>query len=138
MVVHANVVSQILSAALDERPLIQVWSWRKELFWAFSWSFVGSSVTWKLLQVKLWGKKLLLIAPVIVIATATGTVIASSYIAFLYGWWIPTVSPTLAFVVSAIVSTIFYKQWELEGANEKLQEYSLTLEQKGCQRRIYC
>jgi len=43
VVVHAHAVSQILSAVLDQRPLIRTWSELGEVLWIFAWS-VGSGL----------------------------------------------------------------------------------------------
>ncbi|BAY33211.1 two-component hybrid sensor and regulator [Nostoc carneum NIES-2107] len=130
VVLHANLTSQILSAALDGRPLIKVWSFHAEWLWVLCWSFISSSLTWQLLHVKSFGKWRLPGLPIVGIIFASVTLLGSSYLAFLAGWWIPSVSPLLAVIVCGIVITIFYKQSQLEKANEELQEYSYTLEQK--------
>ncbi|MEQ8381314.1 MAG: CHASE2 domain-containing protein [Coleofasciculus sp. A1-SPW-01] len=41
IIVHAQMISQILSAVLDSRPLLQVWSQYIEILWIGGWSFVG-------------------------------------------------------------------------------------------------
>ncbi|MBD2212561.1 CHASE2 domain-containing protein [Nostoc linckia FACHB-104] len=130
VVLHANLTSQILSAALDGRPLIQVWSSHREWLWVLCWSFISSSLTWQLLHVKSFGKWRLPGLPIVGIIFAAATVLGSSYLAFLAGWWIPSISPLLAVLLCGIVITNFYKQSQLEKANEELQEYSYTLEQK--------
>ena len=61
---------------------------------------------------------------------AVGTLIISCYGSFIIGWWIPIVSPFIALISSAIIVSNFHKHWQLEQANEKLQEYSRTLEVK--------
>ncbi len=129
VVIHAHLVSQILSAALDGRAMINVLSSEGEWLWILFWSFTGSCVSWKLLQVNLrkrrfWGLSIL------GISIAVGILIVSSYGSFLIGWWIPTVSPVIALISSAIIASNFHKQWQLKQANEKLQEYSRTLEVK--------
>ncbi|PZV14280.1 MAG: transmembrane sensor domain protein [Leptolyngbya sp.] len=43
VVVHAHAVSQILSAVLDQRPLIRSWSNLGEVLWIFAWS-IGSGL----------------------------------------------------------------------------------------------
>lgn len=45
---QAHFLSQILSAALDGRGGINVWSNSAELVWILFWSWVGASVSWKL------------------------------------------------------------------------------------------
>ncbi|MBD2356060.1 CHASE2 domain-containing protein [Tolypothrix sp. FACHB-123] len=130
VIIHANLISQILSAALDRRTLIRVWSFSAEWLWVLCWSFVSTGATWKLLQVKSLGRQRLGGFPIFAIAFATCVLLSSSYLAFLLGWWIPSVTPALALIVSAIVTTNSYKQLQLKQANEQLQEYSQTLEQK--------
>ncbi|BAY98410.1 two-component hybrid sensor and regulator [Tolypothrix tenuis PCC 7101] len=130
VVLHANLTSQILSAALDSRPLIQVWSYHAEWLWVLCWSFISSILTWQLLHVKSFGKWRLPGLPIVGIIFAAATLLGSSYFAFLAGWWIPSISPLLAVLICGIVITNFYKQSQLEKANEELQEYSYTLERK--------
>ncbi|MBW4508702.1 MAG: CHASE2 domain-containing protein [Scytonematopsis contorta HA4267-MV1] len=125
VVVHANIVSQILSAAQEGRPIIKILSSEAEWLWVLCWSFFSSVSVWKFLQMKSVGTKLLFGLPILAVIP-----ISSSYIAFTLGLWIPSVSPSLALIISAIVTTIFHHQWKLEEANKKLQGYSLTLEQK--------
>ncbi len=45
VMLHAQMVSQILSAALEERSLIRVWVWEGELLWVGVWSLTGSLLT---------------------------------------------------------------------------------------------
>jgi len=130
VVIHANLISQILSAVFGEKPLIRVWSSGAECLWVFCWSSISSGVTWKLLQIKPIGKQKLQGLPILGITFAISTLLSSSYLAFLAGWWIPSVSPLLALIASAIVTINFHKQSQLERANEQLQEYSRTLERK--------
>ncbi|MDJ0619301.1 MAG: CHASE2 domain-containing protein [Calothrix sp. MO_192.B10] len=130
VVVHANLVSQIVSAAIDGRPLIQIWSSSGEWLWVICWSFIGSGVSWQLLQINSTRKRSLWGLPILGMALATGSLVISSYGIFLSGWWIPMVSPALALVVSAIVTSNFYKQNQLQQANRQLQSYSRNLEEK--------
>ena len=39
--------SQIISAALDNRPLLWVWSKWTEALWIYCWSIVGGILAWK-------------------------------------------------------------------------------------------
>ncbi len=130
VVIHANLISQILSAAFDGRPLIRVWSSKAEWLWVLGWSFISSSITWKLLEIQTISQRKLPGLPLLGIILAIATLLSSTYLAFLVGWWIPTVSPLLALIVSAIVTTNFHKQSQLAQANQQLQEYSQTLERK--------
>ncbi len=130
VVVHANLVNQIVSAAIDDRPLIQIWSSSAEWLWVICWSFIGSGVSWQLLQINSTRKRSLWGLPILGMALAIGSLVISSYGIFLSGWWIPVVSPVLALIVSAIVTSNFYKQNQLQQANQQLQSHSRNLEEK--------
>ncbi len=104
VVIHANLIGQILSAVLDGRPLINVWSKPKECLWIFLWSFIGAALTWRL-------QSLQAIACSILLAYLGLLLIA--YLAFLQGWWLPVVPPIVGLVGSAIaLAIIINKQLE--------------------------
>lgn len=50
VVVHAHMISQILSAVLDDRPLLQTWTVPVEWLWIGGWTLVGSLLTWLVLN----------------------------------------------------------------------------------------
>jgi len=50
VVVQSQMVSQLLSATLDGRSLIWVWSQGVEALWILSWSVVGGLLAWQLRQ----------------------------------------------------------------------------------------
>ncbi|MEA5570040.1 CHASE2 domain-containing protein [Calothrix sp. UHCC 0171] len=133
VIVHANIASQILNAAIDGKPLLRGWSTFNAWLWILSWSIIGSCISWYLLELKA-SQKTIPGLVVIGIICITMTIVACSYGAFLLGWWIPSVSPILALLLSAIATTIFHKQTQLELVNSQLQEYLLTLEQKVSER----
>ncbi|MBH8571887.1 CHASE2 domain-containing protein [Nostocaceae cyanobacterium CENA369] len=47
VLVQAQMVSQIISAVLDERPLLRVWSPWLEAIWIWGWAVVGGIVAWQ-------------------------------------------------------------------------------------------
>lgn len=98
--IHADVVSQILSAALEGRPLIKVWSKPVEWLWIFGWSVVGATLSW--MQRYRGGVTQRSPLTTISIFLAGSCLIYGSYLAFLQGWWIPVVPPVLALFGSAI------------------------------------
>jgi CHASE2 domain-containing sensor protein len=104
--VQAHMVSQILSAVLDNRPLIWSLSETGEAIWILCWSFVGGLLIWYRRQ------------PLIIII---GACVA---LGILYGccWvllvvkaaWLPLVPAGLAFVGSLIIMIIYTKYDNLE------------------------
>lgn len=103
--IHANMASQIISAATVGRPLINSWSQPIEIGWIFLWSFVGASLTWQ------WryagGVKFLSLQKITSPILAAGVLLASTYAAFIASWWIPVVPPLLALLGSAIAITVY-------------------------------
>ena len=130
VVLHANLTSQILSAAIDGRPLIRIWTYHTEWLWIVCWSLMSSGLTWRLLYVNSKRQQRFRGLLVLGITFAILIILTTSYLAFLVGWWIPSVSPLLALIGSAIATTIFYKQFQLAQANRQLQKHSHTLEQR--------
>ncbi|MEO1374986.1 MAG: adenylate/guanylate cyclase domain-containing protein [Cyanobacteria bacterium J06635_10] len=102
--IHANAISQILSAELDSRPLIKTWNEQLEWLWIFSWSLLGAILIW--LQ-RLSKQKLL---PIASISIAACCLVSSCYIAFLGGWWIPAVPAMLGLLGSVVGVTAYMAQ----------------------------
>ncbi len=134
VVIHANVTSQMLSAALEGRPLLQVWNRPLNRLWILVWSFVGATGSWWILQTKLGCRNTFLAATIGTIILETSVLVATSYVAFLNGWIIIIFTPFLALTSSAILVANYHNQWELKKANEQLEEYSQNLEIKVSER----
>lgn len=103
--INADIISQILSAALDGRPLIQVWSEWVEGWWIVLYSFVGTLLSWKLLRIRWKVTSILLVG---------STLTLGSYLALLGGWWIPVVPPLVALVGSGMAITGYIAYTERE------------------------
>ncbi|HAJ64615.1 MAG TPA: molecular chaperone TorD [Cyanobacteria bacterium UBA8543] len=97
VVIHANITSQILSAALDSRAMLRVWSKPIEWIWILLWCGIGAALSWQLKLPK---------AIAVFVAIAVGGLTGISYLAFLQGWWIPVVPPMIGVVVAAITLPI--------------------------------
>lgn len=87
VIIHAQMVSQILSAVLDGRPLLQVLPFWSEVVWVLSWSFVGGTIARCFQTIVPWG-------------LTTGATLMGLY-GFCYylliqGYWIPLVPSVLA------------------------------------------
>jgi len=116
---HASFVSQILSTALNRRPLINVWSDPLEWLWIFAWSGLGAGLIWR---VRLRGALLSLLL--------TGASLSGiSYLAFLAGWWLPLVPGLLGLLGSAAVITnhLAHQKEELKRSKEFLQTVINTI-----------
>ena len=131
VLIHANLTSQILSAAIDGRHLLKPWSHSIEYLWIFLWSSIGATGSWILIQINQSHNKIIGLGRVVEGIIFAGIFLfLISYIAFLTGWVIPVVPPLIAMAVSAIAMTNYYQIWRLKQANAELTNYSKTLEQR--------
>ena len=111
VVIHANLASQILSAALDGRPLIKSWTEPIEWLWILGWSFAGATVRWLLLQGNLYRNNVYhrsLILSLAILSPA-GILLTVTYVTVLGGWWIPVISPFLALIGSTIAVAGYHR-----------------------------
>ena len=111
--VHAQIISQIISASLDGRPLIQVWPDWLESLWIFVWTIGGATLSWSIRRPAKSGGFLLLLS---------GGLFSLCYGAASMGWWIPFVTPLVGLGVSAIaiISHIAHLEGELQKSKEFL------------------
>ncbi|RCJ28906.1 molecular chaperone TorD [Nostoc minutum NIES-26] len=105
--IHANITSQILSAALQGRPTLQVWPEGVEWLWIFLWSGVGAALSWQIKSSK---------TIITMIAIAGGGLMGIAYLAFLQSWWIPIVPSAIGLVVAAMTLPIITNKY-----SEKIQ-----------------
>ena len=127
--VHAQIASQIVSSALDNRPLIKTLNEPLELLWIVSWSVLITILArkwWRTSEPKNFATKFFLNLISSSLAAAVA-VIAISYLAFLSGWWIPVVPSFLALTISPLlIANYTYIT--------KLNERQRTLEVKVAER----
>jgi adenylate cyclase len=106
--IHANVTSQILSAAIEGRSLLKSWPEPLEWLWILLWSTLGGVLSWHRRYThgvtKFSGHQ------AIGLILAGGTLVGSTYLAFLAGWWIPIIPPVLALSGCAIAITAYIAQ----------------------------
>jgi adenylate cyclase len=110
VIVHANITSQILSAALDGRPMIttiaEPWEW----LLIFGCCLSSASISFLTLKQNVRQKnffssiKWIVICIVFPITTLT----IGGYSLFVAGWWIPVMSPILAWKGAAILTGAYY------------------------------
>jgi hypothetical protein len=93
VVIHAQIVSQILSAVLNNRPLIGYWSQWGEILWIWGWSIVGGILAWHIRKPWLFG-----LAGGALLCVLVGI----SYSLFLLAVWVPLVPPAFALIGTAV------------------------------------
>ena len=98
--IQAHAVSQIISAVLDERSLLRVWSDGWEYVWIFAWGVLGIGCG-RLTQSPLWN--------LLGVGVASIGLIGCSFLLLIWGWWIPVVPAMLVLVINGISLTAFYQ-----------------------------
>jgi adenylate cyclase len=118
MVLHAHIVSQLLRSALEGMDPMRTASDLYEWGWILVWSVLGGVVS-------LW----LASAWRFAIAAASALVLVggSTYIAFLYGWWIPVVPPAAAWMLSAAVVIAYITNQETKQRKLLMQLFARHL-----------
>jgi CHASE2 domain-containing sensor protein/serine phosphatase RsbU (regulator of sigma subunit) len=126
VVIHANLTSQILSAALEGRPMLRAsakpFNWLLIVFWS------GYSATLGTLYIK---RRLITVTAILIAVTI---IVTSSYLAFLSGWLVPVFTPLLALAGAAVVSVGQVLWQNLMLSYRQLEDYAHTLEDKVQQR----
>jgi CHASE2 domain-containing sensor protein len=91
VMVHAHLVSQLLGAVLDGRPLLSSWSRFGDTVWVLGWSLVGG-----LIAVQCRSK----VRSRILLATALVSLTGSSLLLFTQSLWTPLIPSALALVTT--------------------------------------
>jgi CHASE2 domain-containing sensor protein len=110
IVLHAHMISQLLSAVLDHRPLLWWLPQWAEAIWIGSWAMIGSAIVWGWYTCNLFRRYLsiqwikALPSSWVSLSLASVSTITLLYgLAFtflLFGGWIPLVPAALAFIAT--------------------------------------
>ncbi|MEH2444712.1 MAG: CHASE2 domain-containing protein [Nostoc sp.] len=107
---QAYFISELISAALQGRPLFKVWPDLVENLWIFIWSYLGAVTTWRIRHAT---------RSLISILVSCFVLTLSAYVAFLYGWWIPIIPSLFSFGSSAIWITSYIAHMQEEWKRSK-------------------
>lgn len=88
VVVHAQIVSDLLSAVLDQRSLLWSWSEPQETLWIWGWALVGGVLFWRIRHP---------LRLLIGVAIASSSLIGISYGLLTLSGWVPLFAPFLSF-----------------------------------------
>ena len=95
---HANDASQMIGAAMDNRPLLRTYNKAMESIWILGWGLVGAVIVWRAKSFK---------EIALAIACSDLVLIILSYGAFLFGWWLPLVASLLTLNLTALIGVIW-------------------------------
>ncbi|MEH2235938.1 CHASE2 domain-containing protein [Nostoc sp.] len=117
---QAYFISELISAALQGRPLLKVWPDLVEDLWIFVWSYLGAVMTWRIRHAT---------RGLLSILVSCFVLTLSAYLAFLYGWWIPVIPSLFSYGTSAIwmTSHIAHMQEEWKRSKEFLHHVINTI-----------
>jgi len=96
--VHANIINQLLSSALDNRPMMAVWPSAINYGWIVVWVLLGGwlgSNSWR----RVW-------IGAITLLLACLSLVFISYLSFLNGLWILVVPAGLGLILSSVIFAI--------------------------------
>jgi CHASE2 domain-containing sensor protein/predicted Ser/Thr protein kinase len=109
VLVHAQITSQLMSLALDNRSLMHFWPEWSEYVWLLGGTLVGSYLAWYIRHPgKLAGA----------IGGAGSTVVGVSGLLFINSVWFPVVTPLLGLLSSALVTAA----WRSYQTSQKQQQ----------------
>jgi CHASE2 domain-containing sensor protein len=99
VILQAQMVSQLLSAALDGRPLLWTWPLWSEVIWVWGWSFLG-------------GVLAAYFHRFFYLSLAAGIAIISLYgscfvILIAYGCWVPLIPAVLALGANSLITATY-------------------------------
>lgn len=115
VLVHVQMLSQLLDAATGERPLFWFWSEWAEIFWIVGWIGAGS-----LLGRATYHPLALSIGVAFGLGACTGV----CFYLFIQGGWVPLAAPALGFFL-AVGAVVSYKSYQAH------QEHQIVMELLG-------
>jgi CHASE2 domain-containing sensor protein len=98
VVIHAQMVSNILSHMLDGRPWITTWPDAIEIGWIYLWGSIGSLIAWRLRGYWAW-----------IAGTIAFVILVTTYGVYFNAWlvWIPLIPAGLSLVLTPLITKGF-------------------------------
>ena len=102
--IQAHAISQIISAVLDRRPLLTVWSDRGEYLWILAWGLLGIGLA-RLLSESPWQLLVIIIITIILVITICYALL------LIQGLWLPVVPAGLVLGINGLglTASLFYR-----------------------------
>ncbi|MDF5738479.1 MULTISPECIES: CHASE2 domain-containing protein [unclassified Nostoc] len=104
VIVQAQMLSQILSAVLDRRPLLWWWSGWMETLWVWGWSLVGGITAWCYLKPLHLG-----LAVIVALLTLFGLCFGI----FALAGWVPLIPSALALLATQVTVISWFRRSHL-------------------------
>lgn len=111
MEIHANLMAQLITGAINGRTPLSGLPEALEWFWILSWASLGTAIGWRL-----YARRMVLFIPIAILFLGV-----SSYSLLLVGWWAIVVSPFVAFLTAGSISRGYWVWRQLKDANQALE-----------------
>ena len=112
VLIHANITSQIISSALDGRKLIKVVNKPGEWLWIFTWTFLGSGISFLVSNNNPFKQNNFSLARLTILRLILPGVIllTTGYLLFLLGWWLPVITPFSSLILATLAVSNYQQQ----------------------------
>ncbi|MEH2372824.1 CHASE2 domain-containing protein [Nostoc sp.] len=110
VLVQAHMISQILSAVQDGRPLLRVWSLWVEVVWIWGWSLVGGVLVWRKLSFP-W--------LILAVSISFSVLYLVCFGLLISGAWVPFVPSALSLVAMVGLMSIYNSKTEVRVMNRE-------------------
>ncbi len=108
VLVQAHMISQILSAVQDGRPLLWVWLQWLEVVWMWGWSLVGGVLAWRKLSLPWLALAVSITSSVLYVVCLT---------LLISGAWVPFVPSALSLVAMVGLMSIYNSKTTIKNSN---------------------
>lgn len=101
VLIHAQMVSEILSAVLDDRPLLWYWPEWAEILWIVAWATGGGFLA---------AKSQTILTLSLSASASLALLFSGGFLLFLQAGWIPLAAPSLAFTLVVVLGIAYQFQ----------------------------
>jgi diguanylate cyclase (GGDEF)-like protein len=105
--IHANIISQLINGAIDDRPLLETYPKLMEGVWVLLWAYLGATGISGFLKANGLGKIKFVIGILGFLVFGTITIFSISYVSFLFSFWLPILPTLSSFLLSSFVCIIY-------------------------------
>jgi CHASE2 domain-containing sensor protein len=117
VMIHANMVSQILSAVQDGRSLFWYWPDWAEAVWILGWALVGGALAWRVRHPMRLGLATLL---------AVGSLSGVCFVGFWAALWLPWIPTAIALVLTG-ASLVAYAAYQ---SQQEQKQFALRVSEQ--------
>ncbi len=121
VIIHAQMVSQILDAVSDRRPLFWFLPEWGEILWIWGWTLAGGILAWRIHHPLRLG---------LLTCAALVTLLFSCFVIFIQAGWIPLTPPVLGFLVAeggVFAYTAFQNKQQQDKITLQIQQQKETI-----------